>query len=324
VVTQSLAWRDAVFADGRYQDISRLYEFPSGRQVVLPLARRRPPPYGAMAASWPREWGVGGPITPGGQVSPEEAAAVLADVAAQRGTLVSEIQLRYGAGEAWLSEARQFDVQEHGSHVLDLAGGFSHVWTHMFKGSARTAVRKAERSGLDVEVDRSGRLLPAFCDLYEKSIQRWAAMQHEPLWLTRWRTIRATPPRMLAAVSEHLGKGCSIWVARSNGADVAAIIVLRSGTQAKYWRGAMDKDLATPVRANEFLHSRAIEEACRDGCRWYEMGQSRPESPLAAFKEKFGAAMQPGHTLRAERVPLDAVGRMSRNTVKRMIRFRDI
>jgi hypothetical protein len=46
----------------------------------------------------------------------------------------------------------------------------------VFRGTARTAVRKAERSGLDIEVDRSGRLLPVFCDLYEKCIQRWAGM----------------------------------------------------------------------------------------------------------------------------------------------------
>ena len=173
--------------------------------------------------------------------------------------------------------------------MLDLAGGFSEVWSHRFRGTARTAVRKAERSGVEVEVDRSGQALQVFFELYEKSIRRWAAMQHEPVALTRWRTMRATPPRMLAAVAEHFGQGCEIWVARVQGMPIAAIVVLRSGSNAKYWRGAMDKELATPVRANEYLHSLAIEQACRDGCRWYEMGQTRPSSPLAAFKEKLGA-----------------------------------
>jgi hypothetical protein len=322
VVTQSLAWRDAVFADGRYRDVSRLYEFPSGRQVVLPLARPRMP-WNSVTASWPRAWGVCGPISHGGQISSEEAAAVLADLAGLW-TLVAEIQLRHGASDAWLSEARQYRIEERGSHVLDLAGGFDRVWAHKFRGTARTAVRKAERSGVEVEVDRSGQLLPVFRELYDKSIERWAAMQHEPLSLTRWRTIRATPPRMLAAVSQHFGKDCGVWVARSQGVPVAAIIILHSGTHAKYWRGAMDKELATPVRANELLHSLAIEQACRDGYRWYEMGQSRPGSPLAMFKEKLGAAMQPGHTLRAERIPLQAIGRVSRNAAKRMIGFRDV
>jgi hypothetical protein len=86
----------------------------------------------------------------------------------------------------------------------------------------------------------------------------------------------------------------------------------------------MDKELATPVRANEYLHSLAIEEACRDGCRYYEMGQSRPGSSLAAFKEKLGATLQPGHTLRAERLPLDAARRHTRDVVKSLIGFRDV
>ena len=194
VVTQSLAWRDALVAEGRYRDVSRLYEFPSGRQVALPLARRRlGTAWTTVTASWPRIGGIGGPISSDGQISTAEAEAVLADVAG-RGTLAAEIQLRPGASEAWLSAARQFRIEELGCHVLDLAGGFSQVWAHKFRGTARTAVRKAERSGLEVEVDRSGELLPVFYDLYDKSIQRWAAMQHEPLRLTRWRTIRATPP----------------------------------------------------------------------------------------------------------------------------------
>jgi len=323
LVTQSLAWRDAVLAEGRYRDVSRLYEFGSGRRIVLPLMRRRHvTAWTGMTASWPRAWGVGGPICQDGKVSVAEAAAVLADLAG--GTLVAEIRLPEGADGAWLTAARGYQVEERGVHMLDLAGGFSEVWSHRFRGTARTAVRKAERAGVEVEVDRSGQALGVFFKLYEKSIQRWAAMQHEPVVLTRWRTIRATPPRMLAAVSRQFGKGCEIWVARANGAPVAAIVVLRSGSNAKYWRGAMDKELATPVRANEYLHSLAIEAACRDGCRWYEMGRTRPGSSLAAFKEKLGATLQSGYTLRTERLPLDAVRCHTRDAVKSLIGFRDV
>jgi hypothetical protein len=323
VVTQSLAWRDAVFADGRYRDVSRLYEFGSGRRIALPLVRRRhATAWTGMTASWPRAWGVGGPICQDGRVSVAEAAAVLADLAG--GTLAAEVRLPEGADDAWLTAARGYQVEERGVHMLDLAGGFGEIWSHRFRGTARTAVRKAQRAGLEVEVDRSGQALGVFFELYEKSIQRWAAMQHEPVVLTRWRTIRATSPKMLAAVSRHFGKDCEIWVARAKGAPIAAIVVLRSGQNAKYWRGAMDKELATPVRANEYLHSLAIEEACQGGCRHYEMGQSRPGSPLAAFKEKLGATLQPGYTLRAERLPLDAARRHTRDAVKSLIGFRDV
>lgn len=323
VVTQSLAWRDAVLADGRYRDVSRLYEFGSGRRIAVPLVRRRhATAWTGTTASWPRAWGMGGPICQDGKVSLAEAAAVLADLAG--GTLAAELRLSEGADDAWLTAARGYRVEERGVHMLDLTGGFSEVWSHRFRGTARTAVRKAERAGLEVEVDRSGRALGVFFELYEKSIRRWAAMQHEPVVLTRWRTIRATSPRMLSAVSRKFGKDCEIWVARAQGAPIAAIVVLRSGSSAKYWRGAMDKELATPVRANECLHSRAVEEACRDGYRCYEMGRSRPGSSLAAFKEKLGATLQPSYTLRAERLPLDAARRHTRDAVKSLIGFRDV
>jgi hypothetical protein len=323
VVTQSLAWRDAIVADGRYRDVSRLYEFGSGRRIAVPLARRRhTAAWTATAASWPRAWGVGGPICEDGQATEAEAAAVLADLAGR--AIATELRLPERVARTWLTAASGYQVAERGTHVLDLAGGFGEVWSRRFRGTARTAVRKAERSGVEVEVDRTGQAAGVFFGLYEKSIQRWAAMQHEPVVLTRWRTIRATPPRMLAAVARCFGKGCEIWVARTRGMPVAAIVVLRSGVNVKYWRGAMDKELATPVRANEYLHALAIEDACRDGYRIYEMGQSRPGSPLAAFKEKLGATLEPGYTLRSERLPLDATRRRTRSAVKSLIGFRDV
>jgi hypothetical protein len=249
---------------------------------------------------------------------------VLADVAG-RGPLATEIRLRHDADRTWLSEARQFRVDKAGTYVLDLQGGFDRVWQHRFRGTARTAVRKAERSGLDVEVDRSGRLLGVFHDLYEKSLRRWSAkQQREPLWLTRWRAawISPTSPARLALIAEHFGENCATWMARSKGQPVAAIIVLRSGAYAKYWRGAMDSEGATPVRANEFLHRLAIEEACLDGCHFYDMGAAQPGSSLAGFKEKLGAASVFTHILRAERLPVYAARQRSEELVKKMVGFR--
>ena len=321
VVSQSLTWRDAVFSGARYTDASVLYEFPSGRQVVLPLAR--PGRLPGVVASWPGGWGIGGPLSAGGEISPAEAAAILADVA-RRGALMAEITFRHEAGDAWLDRAGRFRAERRACHVLDLDGGFGQVWQHRFRGTARTAVRKAERSGLEVEAGRSGRLLGEFACLYEKSIQRWAAQQREPLWLSRWRTNRATSPRMMALVAEHFGTECCIWVARSRGVPVAAIMVLRHGGYAKYWRGAMDKQLATPARANDLLHRLAIEDACEAGYRWYDMGYSRPGSPLATFKEKLGATLYSSYVLRAERLPIHAAVRISREAAKRVIGFKDV
>jgi hypothetical protein len=326
VVSQSLAWRDAVLADGRYEDVSLLFGFPSGRRIALPLVRpRRMPAWAATAASWPAAWGIGGPIGLGDSVTQADATAVLAAVARRRG-LVAEIRLRPGVVGPWLKGRGPFQVGQGPlqSHELDLAGGFTAVWRDRFRATARTAVRKAERSGLEVEVDRTGRLLPEFFGLYEMSIERWAAMQHEPAWLTRWRTIRSSPPAMLASVARCFGTGCAVWVARSAGEPLAAIIVLSAGDSAKYWKGAMNKRLANPVRANDLLHRMVIEEACQHGYRRYDFGLTRPGSPLAAFKEKLGAVPRATYSLRLERLPIAGPRDASRDLVKKVIGFRDV
>jgi hypothetical protein len=54
------------------------------------------------------------------------------------------------------------------------------------------------------------------------------------------------------------------------------------------------------------------------------MGMTRPASPLAVFKEKLGAVPRPVHSLRAERLPIEAVRTGSRGLVKKMIGFKDV
>ena len=323
LVTQSLPWRDALFASGRYRDVSRLYEFGSGRRVVLPLARRRLRPGGAaVVSSWPWPWAVGGPICEDGRVSPAEAAAVLADVAGLR-AVAAEVKLRHDAGEAWLGAATQFTVEPLTDWMLDLDGGFGDVWEHRFHSSVRRAVRKAERSGIDVEVDRSGRQLGVFFELYQKSVRRWAAMQHAPVWLTRMRMAGEYSPDHIALIARCFQGNFATWVARSKGEPVAAIVVIRAGLYSKYLWGAMDKERGGLIRAPDLLHRLAIEEACREGYRFYDLGGARPGSSLGAFKKKFGATLVVRHTLHSERIPIQAAKQLPREIVKKMTGFQD-
>src|SRR5436190_198136 len=51
-------------------------------------------------------------------------------------------------------------------HVLDLDGGFERVWSERFESSTRRAVRKAEKAGLELESDTTGRLVEVCHELY--------------------------------------------------------------------------------------------------------------------------------------------------------------
>jgi lipid II:glycine glycyltransferase (peptidoglycan interpeptide bridge formation enzyme) len=176
--------------------------------------------------------------------------------------------------------------------------------------------------GVTAECDATGRLMPVLYELFERSLERWARQQREPLALARWRGHRRDPLRKFEAIARSVGGACRVWVARIEGTPVAAILVLL-GTNAHYTRGVMDQELAGPTRANYLLHRLAIEDACSAGCAHYHMGETGSSESLAQFKTRFGAHAHPYAEYHIERVPFTAADRLVRETVKRAIGFRD-
>ncbi|MFH9890930.1 GNAT family N-acetyltransferase [Streptomyces luteogriseus] len=322
-VTQTPTWLDCLCETGPYRDASRLYAFADGSRIVLPLVGRahRPPRLGAEE-SWPAGWGIGGPLTPEG-VTPEQARALFGDLA-HRPALRVGVRFRPQGAGLWARAAPgTFRLESHTTQAVDLDGGFGALWQHRFHTRVRRDVKRAEKAHVDVEVDRTGRLVPVFQELYDQSIERWAARQHEPLALARWRRRREFPTGRLAAVAARFGASCAIWVARDAGEPAASIVVLRHGPHAKFWRAAMNRDVAHPVRATPLLYRLAIEEACEQGCQIFDLGESAPGSSLEHFKAGFGAESRPSPRYWRERLPVSTVERALRTAVKRAIRFQD-
>jgi GNAT acetyltransferase-like protein len=321
--SQTPEWLDCLLAVGPYEDASRLYELDGGRRLVLPMVRRRDVGRRlAIEASLPAGWGVGGLVAPGG-VQAGDARVVFADLAAGVRPLRTSLRPNPLQAPDWAA-ARPAGVAvvPRLAHTLDLGGGFEQVWKERFSGTARTAVRKALRSGLTAECDTSGRLLPTYYALFERSLERWARQQREPRALARWRAHRRDPIQKFESLAQTLGETCRTWVAWHEGRPAAAILVL-TGANAHYTRGAMDKELAGPTRANYLLHSLAIEEACEAGCRFYYMGESGSSDSLAQFKTRFGARPCAHSEYHLERLPITALDRRLRGAAKRVIGFRD-
>jgi hypothetical protein len=316
-------WVDCVCAVGGYEDATRLYETWDGRRLVLPMVRR-----GFLGgvfsrqASLPPGWGTGGllsdqPLRPG------DVASVCADLRNERSVLRTFIQPSPRTSAAW-GAARLPGVKSvpRLAHVLDLGGGFDVVWRQRFRGSARTAVRKAEKSGVQVEHDTTGALLPRFEDLRRRSVERWARQQHEPMVLARWRARRQNSLAKFRAIAAAVPDSFHLYLAVHEGRTVAGILVYhRAGVM--YSRGAMIKELAGPVRANYLLHCRAIANACAEGCGFYDFGESGGSAQLAQFKTRFGATPAPYREYVVERLPLTEIDRTLRAGVKRIIGFRE-
>jgi hypothetical protein len=320
---QTPAWLDCVTSVTGGTDASRLYELDDGRQAVLPLVRApRLPGALRVEAALPHGWGAGCLLASGG-VTSGDVVAVLADLA-RRPALRTTLRPPSRDAAAWAAAVDPaLPRTAHCEQVLDLSGGWDEVWQHRFTGKVRRAVRKAEASSLEVEHDTTGRLVPAFYDLYLQSVDRWAAAQHEPLALARLRARRRDPLQKFSRVGAQLGPALHVWLARLDGRPAAAVLVLVQGGTATYWRGAMDVELAGPHRANDLLHRLAVEDACSAGCDTYAMGDSGTSANLTRFKESFGAVSRHYESYRLERLPLTRWDAAGRGAVKRLIGFRD-
>lgn len=312
-------WLDTICAVGGRIDASRLYVWPSGRQLVLPMVGKRIGGFTVVEDSLPQGWGFGGLVGP--DISAPEVADVFADLAA-RNILRQHICPNCLQGDAWRKAVPagtgSVRAASRNAHAVALDGGIDAVWRR-FSDNARRGIRKAEKQGLDIECDTTGRLLGVLDDLLQLSVRRWATQRQEPVWLGRLRGRRLNPRGRWRQMAERIPGGVAIWVARQRGEPVAAIAVLR-GPNDHYTRGAMHKELAGPTRANFLLHWLAIEDACRRGARWYQMGQSGFEGdPVARFKENFGARAYTFPEFQLDMVPIGGVSAFPRAAARWLI-----
>jgi hypothetical protein len=313
-------WLDTICAVDGWTDASRLYVWPSGRHLVLPMVGKGIGEFTVVQDSLPNGWGFGG-LVGGGTVTPDEAAVVYADLAARR-LCRQHVCPNALQGSAWeqviTRETWGAMTIPRRAHAVDLDGGTGATWKR-FSQNARRCVRKAEKQGVEVECDTTCRLLGVFDELWLLSVRRWAAQQGEPVWLARLRGRRLNPLNRWRQIAERTREGVAIWVARHRGDPVAAIVVLR-GPNDHYTRGAMHKELAGPSRANFLLHWLAIQDACRRGAHLYQMGQSGwGADETGRFKENFGARGYEFPEFLLERFPISPLERIARAAVKRVI-----
>lgn len=319
--SQSPDWAKAAVEVGRVSDVSRLYEMADGRRIVVPMLRRKPTS-GRLAVDGSnlRGWGVGGLLAPDGP-RPGEVRTVLADLA-RRTSLRQTLWPNPLEPEGWGANVPAGAVvKARVGHAVDLEGGFEKVWSKRAANSSRRGARHAEKEGVTIECGTGGEFLEEFYGLIHQAVERWARIQHEPIRLATWRRARKDPRAKFEAIARNLGERCRIWVARVDGRPAASMMVL-SGNNAYDYRAAMDEDFMK-YRANDLLLRHSLEQACKDGCRYYYMGDSGQSASLAQFKERFGAKPFAYEEYRFERVPLTPAENAATGAVKRLLKFRD-
>jgi hypothetical protein len=313
-------WADCICSTDHFSDATLLFRGEDGRRLILP--RLRSPSFPGLFESPPRHWNLGadasGFLSEGGPPSPRETSALIQETRRHPG-LRTRIVVGKEDAQAWaLTVPSTVHSIARTAQVLDLRGGFSAVWSERFTSKARSNSRKAERRGVVVESDSTGRLIPVFDVLYRSSVDRWAQDRGYPLTLMRWLAQRQHPQDKFATVARSLGERCTVWIAWRQGEPIAGIINLTRGPRVTYWRGAMDKERSRGTGANELLHRCAIEVACAGERQSYDFGLSQT-ADLQRFKSTFGAGEVPVHIYYFERLPTAAAEAKCYDAAKHVI-----
>jgi Acetyltransferase (GNAT) domain len=314
-------WMDCVCEAGAFDDATRLYRTADGRLLVLPLTRRhRLPGRWALYDSWPAYWegarDSGGLIGEGGIVTPDDVRAVVADLGRLPALRIRIVPSTADA-PAWVAGAPgSVGTTPLHSYVIDLDGGFERVWSQRFSKKVRYKSRKAQRDGIEIEKDTTGRLLAEFDQLHQASVDAWAREYFLPTPLARQVIDGRHPHRKLEVAARRLGDRCQTWIARRDGEAVSGIIVFSEGAAATYWKGATNKSRSGSSGATDLLHRRAIEDACASGRIRYDLGTSGVAT-LTAFKLSLGAVPVEHTAYRLESLPLTAFQEGLRAGVKR-------
>ena len=161
------------------------------------------------------------------------------------------------------------------THRLDLLQGIESIRCRL-DPSVRRAIRKAERSGMEVTVDQSLRAMEEFYELHCRTRRR-----------------HGLPPQPFAffkAIVRNL-MDCSlgeIVLAKLGGVAVAGAVFFRSGGRVIYKYGASDSE-HWPLRPNHLVMWRAIQHFVGIGCKELSFGRtSRNDEGLSHFKLSWG------------------------------------
>jgi GNAT acetyltransferase-like protein len=155
------------------------------------------------------------------------------------------------------------------------------LWSDLDK-DCRSAVRKAQQSGVTVTVAKSVDMLAEFRNLQAATYRRTGAA--------------IPPPQFLDGVwsAFHPSGQVDLMMAEHKGIRIAGAVILKYKDAATYWAGASLAEFQH-LRPSNLLIWEAISCARQNGLGWFEVGPTFPFADrhsklrtIGMFKEQFG------------------------------------
>lgn len=172
------------------------------------------------------------------------------------------------------------NVQEFRTHQVDLSRGMPHLWEHGYRRGTRKCVRAAERAGVTVSVEEGEDAVTRLMELYGTQVRNWPG-------------ITPYSPRLVRALAGDPAGDSRIYVARRDGAALAACLVLEHAGREVHPFVSGSLPEGRRLRAFHLLIHTALTDACARGFRTWNFGGSGGDRRIEFFKESFGAVPRP-------------------------------
>ena len=272
---QSLAWRDAL--THAFRQLDPVYMRIKQQEATiggLPAFVFQPIPGIRLWHSMP--WNLFGgmhliegmPLDPEALIKSIETAAIENGWCEIRWTLTPEHTTIYGD---FFTE-KNYERTDHFTHLLKTDRDVDLLW-HAYNKRVRGAVRKAEKSGVEITDTDSEEALSVFYDMYLMTVQRLGGTP-KPRSLMRTLLQRET---------------AKLAIAQYEGTIIAGLLYLRFNRTVTLWCEA-SLPAFLKYRPNNAIFHYIITEACREGYEWVDFGASPPENTgLIAHKEQYRA-----------------------------------
>ncbi|MFH1919986.1 MAG: FemAB family XrtA/PEP-CTERM system-associated protein [Planctomycetota bacterium] len=207
-----------------------------------------------------------------------DAAGVVADDVEARDALIDEarqVAKRLGAKSVMLKHAEPLDLSPsvRTDKVLmrmTLQPDSEALWKS-FSPKVRNQVRKGEKSGLSVE--RGGReLLADFFEVYSINMRDLGSPSHHP--------------RFFEVVFDAFPEESRLYVVRLDGKAIGAGFTMTNGDRLEIpWASSLRE--YNHYCVNHLMYKQVLEDACREGFRWFHFGRSTRNSGPYRFKKQW-------------------------------------
>ncbi|MDP8247766.1 MAG: GNAT family N-acetyltransferase [Candidatus Tritonobacter lacicola] len=256
----------------QYKVATKLFVFPDGTEVILPLISSRAGPGGLLKAYRSMVPGVYGNLVSVREISPDKVDRIFKRLLKLNVASISIVDNPFTdyAMPDYFEEKPMF------TQILRLRDGFEPLWKNFTKGH-RSSAKKAQKMGVTVNIAGSLEDYREYFRIYQDSVKRWGE-----------RATSNYPYRLFKNIYNMQSPGVRLWLAKINGKTISGALVFYHNKHVVWWHGATLGEYFRYCPAN-LLQTEIIKDSCRRSYEIYDFNPSGGHGGVVKFKRSFGS-----------------------------------